>query len=100
MLLIAVMVCNACWAPLANLITAINRQETISYSYLAIAAGGFLLSFKMAGWFALRGIALTALLTECLMLIAVWRAGTREKIAEPRKMLFLCRTFANKMRLF
>lgn len=97
-LLIAVMVCNAFWAPIANLLTAINRQETICYAYLVISMGGCLLAFLMGEWFGLRGVALTAVVAECLMLIAVWRAGMREKVLPLTNALNIIRSFAHRVR--
>lgn len=72
-----VMLANALWQPLSNLILALNRQSEYSYIYLALCIAAVPLAYVLAADIGALGGALAMLAVDVLMLGWVWRLSER-----------------------
>lgn len=77
--LIVVMACmmvvNAIWQPLSNLILSINRHETYSYHYLLVSAVMIATAYPLVRLLGATGAAVSLLLLDLVMLRHVMRVA-------------------------
>lgn len=73
--LVAAMIANAAWAPLSNLILAVNRHGSFTWFYLGMAVASLGLGALLAVGLGALGMALAVLALELVMIWKVWRAA-------------------------
>jgi len=95
-LMVAAMLLDAAWVPLANLIMAINRHAGYSYFFLASGALAMALGSVLERRFGIVGIACALVLHETVMVCWVWRLGTRVRVI-PRRAIAASWHFSGEM---
>lgn len=72
----AVMLLNATWHPVSNLILAANRHASYSYLYLFAAILSVIICYPLARWFGTVGAGLSLTLLDAFMFFHIMRLAT------------------------
>lgn len=89
--LAASMACNGVWVALSNCIIAINRQSTIAYAYLVLAAAGCGVGYVMTKVMGVGGMAAVSLLVDILLAAWTVRTAARLGLVERHRLLVAAR---------
>ena len=70
--MVAIMMVNAIWQPTANLLLALNRQESYAYAYVTLSFACLSLAYVLITYHGLEGAVIANFVLDMIMLIIIF----------------------------